>query len=612
MKRVLNYFRRLKLNQKLSIAVFALAFIPFVSLAAVLILNMQNVVINERLNEMQGNLLQVRTRSEKMIDLCSMTTQFFLNSPKLHDFLLRASLGDPFSADELINFSRDDVSGYEKLVNANPYLYQVRVYQSNPDIPEIMPILYHASRMERLQWAGKVWSSGSWQLDYDDPIFPKEVLQPARHIMSLVTEINDYRYGRIGVLEVAIRMSELFPDLFTDQSGYFCGFTARDPDASGTDALAGTGAKWFYHENQEAFWRNYGETILSLLEGKNPPAGASIEAILGGRSAIISAIPAGHPGGQYITVMFRDDITAALDGRRNLFLLGTVLSLLLLAFIVNLLVKAMLRRFYRIVGAISAVRSGNLDVKAPVIGDDEIGLLGEQINLMLDRIRKLMDENVKRELLAKNSEIRALHSQINAHFIYNVLESIKMMAEVDSRYEISDALTSLGKQLRYSMRWTSENVTVADEIENLENYIHLINLRFDYRVSLNKDFPPHLLAQGIPKLTLQPLVENAVVHGIEELAEDAVIDIKAQEFDVYFTIQISDRGKGIPQAALNAINSRLAGNIGEDRDSAGIGLKNVQDRIIIAFGPEYGVSLTSEPGLLTCVTIRIPYTKQNK
>ena len=145
----------------------------------------------------------------------------------------------------------------------------------------------------------------------------------------------------------------------------------------------------------------------------------------------------------------------------------------------------------------------------------------------------------------KNSEIKALQNQINVHFIYNVLESIKMMAEIDEKYEISDAVTSLGKLLRYGMKFSSKNVTVEQEIEYIRNYLDLINLRFDFEIILAINIPQFIYKQEIPKMTLQPIVENAIYHGIEELAEDSSIYIKGYVEGEDILIEITDSGKGM-------------------------------------------------------------------
>ena len=585
MKASAKGFRSLKLNRKFTLLVFTLAFIPFALLAVVLFINMQNEVVGDRLGDTQRELVQIQTRAERTAELCSMTAQFFLSSPKMHDFLLRASEDEEFRSEELIAFYQEDVVGqFEKMVNANPYLYQVRVFFANTGVPEFYPILYHSSRMARLSWASNGWTSGTWQYDYTDTLFPGEVMYPADHIMSLVTEITDYRSARIGVMEVAVRMNEMFPGIFTDRGSSLHGFV--------------TWPERFVQPGRESFWNAYGAEIDSAIQEQAPDGGASIEVSIGGRAAFVSSVPIKPFGGQYIIVQFRDEITAGLSARRNLFAVAAALSLLLLAFIVNLLVKTMLSRFYKVIEAIHAVRGGTLSAEVPYVGDDEIGLLGEQLNQMLDRIRILMDANV-----------RALHSQINAHFIYNVLETIKMMAEVDEYYAVSDAITSLGKLLRYSMRWTSDNVSLEEELEHLENYVRLLNLRYDYHIRLEKDVSLSLYRQKIPKLTLQPIVENAVIHGLEEIAEDATIHLDASEYGGYFTVKITDKGKGMTESALARIQMQLTGEVKEESD-AGIGLKNVHDRIVMAFGEEYGIRIDSKEDWYTSVTIRLPYTQE--
>lgn len=115
-------------------------------------------------------------------------------------------------------------------------------------------------------------------------------------------------------------------------------------------------------------------------------------------------------------------------------------------------IRALLSRLYEVIKAVNLVGKGNLDIRVPVTGNDEVGYLGKQINLMLEHMTQLMEQGIQKERLIKDTEIKALQNQINAHLIYNVLESIKMMAEIKEQYDISDALTSLGKLLRYTMR----------------------------------------------------------------------------------------------------------------------------------------------------------------
>ena len=182
-----------------------------------------------------------------------------------------------------------------------------------------------------------------------------------------------------------------------------------------------------------------------------------------------------------------------------------------------------------------------------------------------------------------------------------------MMAEIDEEYAISDAITSLGRLLRYSMRWTSENVRVKEEIEYIKNYLALMNLRFDYEIYLSLNIPDVIMEQEIPKMSLQPIVENAICHGIEELAEDTNIYLKGIIENEDCVIEITDAGKGMSQEEVEQLQKKIAGEIETSGGSGnGIGLKNVQDRIHMSFGDKYGIGIVAKQGCYTKVTMRVP------
>ena len=308
-----------------------------------------------------------------------------------------------------------------------------------------------------------------------------------------------------------------------------------------------------------------------------------------------------------MTLYSLSEVLNRIKLQQNVFFLVIVILFMILIVLVNIIVKSILKNLYGMLGTIRQVQMGDLNIRVENYGMDEMGELGSQFNVMLDKIQNLMEENINREVLAKNSEIRALQNQINAHFIYNVLESIKMMAEIDGEYEISDAITSLGKLLRYSMRWTSPLVTLEEELEYIKNYMDLINLRFDYRIHLAVHAPKIAYLQQIPKMSLQPIIENAIIHGVEELAEDATIYIKAYIKDGIMTIEITDTGRGMTPEQLDQLKKRIAGEIEVSGGSGNsIGLKNVQDRIQMTFGNEYGISVISKIDCFTKVIMKVP------
>lgn len=334
---------------------------------------------------------------------------------------------------------------------------------------------------------------------------------------------------------------------------------------------------------------------------------------LQGQHLIVSYLPLQELNGTLLCVKNITSNIHHVYRMRNTFVAVMLVFLVVLTFFINAIVKHLLKQLYEILRAIRRVQGGDLDVVIEHCGPDEMGELGTQINKMLTRIKQLMDDNLKREMLVKNSEIRALQNQINAHFIYNVLESIKMMAEIDEEYDISDAVTSLGKLLRYSMKWVSGNVLVEQELEYIKNYMALINLRFDYEIYLSLNLPEIILQQEIPKMSLQPIVENAIYHGIEQMAEDTNIYIKGRVEGNDCVIEITDAGRGMTEEEMAQLRQKIAGELDSSGGSGnGIGLKNVQDRIQIAFGGAYGIEVASQIGCYTKIIVRIPMTHRGE
>ena len=182
-----------------------------------------------------------------------------------------------------------------------------------------------------------------------------------------------------------------------------------------------------------------------------------------------------------------------------------------------------------------------------------------------------------------------------------------MMAEIEEKYDISDAITTFGKLLRYSMRWTSGNVTVEQEIDYIRNYLKLINLRFDYEIYLSLNIPDVVYKQQIPKMSLQPIVENAIYHGIEQMAEDTNIYIKGITDGEDCMIEITDAGRGMSEEEVVQLYKKIAGEIETSGGSGnGIGLKNVQDRIKMSFGDMYGIEIASKLGCYTKIIVHVP------
>ena len=588
-----HWFERLKLSRQLALVSCLFILIPMLLLWFTILRSQQDAAIQTRLREAQSRCAQVQAQVQRAAELCNMSTQVFLNTPALVDHLHMLKQDAQPDAAELLEFYRTHVSSLEKIILSNPDLYQIRVYAAADNIHEMMPILYSRSRMERMPWAGEELISGSWHLDFDDQLFDNYPVTP--HIMSLVTIITASTTSaqeRVGVLEVAVRMDEILPDLF-----------------------AGT----------EDNWAVLVDGSGGLLAGRVPGDGAlpeglaqapdGVPSVLAGTRVLVTRSYLRDLDCTYVQVVSLTDIYRTVL-YQSLYLLAVLLAAFcLVTWAVSRLTRRILRGFYGAFDGIRAFAGGDEDAVVEVTGQGEAADFAREAGRLLDQIRRLMKDNLEREMDIQNAETRALQNQINAHFIYNVLEAIKMMAEIDEEYEIADAVTCLGKLLRYSMKLESGGVQLEREIDYIQNYVALMNLRFDYVIRLEVDMPSQLMGQLVPKISLQPIVENAVVHGAAVLAADTVIALRGtlDRPGGKFTISITDEGQGMDETALAHLRRQIAGEEPARSSSGnGIGLKNVQDRIQMAFGPDYGLDVVSQPGCGTTVIASFPYHKETE
>lgn len=581
-------FGGLKLNSKFTLVICLLVVLPISILAGVLFYNMEANVINENRNYMQYTMERNEDNIRKNIDSINMTTQFFLSDESLLKMLARTARREKIQTEELMEFYHSDIASLERLVYNNTLVYEVRVYAVNDDVQEMMPILYSRSRMDRMEWSREADYTG-WHYNYHDKLFDNYNTTP---IASLVTNVEDYENGLIGVIEAAVTMENMFPPLYENIADEWNCFISDEGDL-------------YFGDNEQEISEDFVQRKME--EGFEKDGIHTNYTRQGSEHLIVSYLHIREMQGTLLSVKNISENVRYVHWMRNSFVAIMVIIMVGLAFLINYIVMCLLRQFYDILKSIRVIQKGDLSVRIENCGSDEMGELGTQINKMLDHIEQLMKENIDREILAKNSQIRALQNQINAHFIYNVLESIKMMAEIDEEYAISDAVTSLGSLLRYSMKWTSNNVLVEEEIEYIRNYLALINLRFDYEIYLSLNIPDEVFRQEIPKMSLQPIVENAIYHGIEELAEDTNIYIKGIVQGEDCVIEITDAGKGMSEEELEKLRKKIAGEIETSGGTGnGIGLKNVQDRIRMSFGEKYGIGVDSKLGCYTKVTMRVP------
>ena len=237
----------------------------------------------------------------------------------------------------------------------------------------------------------------------------------------------------------------------------------------------------------------------------------------------------------------------------------------------------------------------------------------EQLEQMLHESSATKRREVSTALADTQAEIDALQSQINPHFLYNTLDAIRGQALIDDSPVIADMTEALSILFRYSISRTGNLVTLREEFRCIEKYLLIQQFRFSGKFQYVRDVDPNLLSCLIPRLTLQPIVENAIYHGLETCPEGGIITLSLEQSGGYLVIRVSDNGIGMTESQLLAINEKLRVSTLvsvplSSKKGSSIALGNVNRRIRLTFGDEYGLSVSSAPNIGTDVEVLLPIT----
>ncbi|RXZ80280.1 sensor histidine kinase [Paenibacillaceae bacterium] len=252
---------------------------------------------------------------------------------------------------------------------------------------------------------------------------------------------------------------------------------------------------------------------------------------------------------------------------------------------------------------------GDFNKRITPISNDEFGQLGRGFNKMMDEINRLFNEVFILGIREKEAELSALQSQINPHFIYNTLESINMMAVQQKHADVSDMVTALGKLLRYTIDKIDRLIPLEDEIAFLASYVRIQQVRYGGRLRVEYDIDEDVAACLIPKLILQPLVENALYHGIDGKAEGGEIWISALRFEDELFLTVRDNGKGMSEDEIAALHHSMQRQTTSQslqrNDGDELGLNNIYQRILLIYGDKGSLTIDGSPGQGLAVTITI-------
>jgi len=298
-----------------------------------------------------------------------------------------------------------------------------------------------------------------------------------------------------------------------------------------------------------------------------------------------------------------DAVLAETNSVKRIFFIAFT-GMILMTFALTVFAgKAMAGRVLQITEAMNLSESGMLESPIAVKGSDEIGRIASGINQMNARLNEYINQVYIAGMKQKTAELAALQAQINPHFLFNTLETLRMEALMNGEDRIAQMILILSNLFRWNIRNKVNTVTVRQEIQYLTYYLELQKYRLRDRLEFSIDVEKSILNKHIIKFSLQPILENAIAHGIDMKKEGGMVKIKGNSNGDEIVFEISDDGVGIMDPELTALKATLVGDV--DLNTENIGLQNVNDRIRILYGDRYGLSLTSDVHGTT-VKIRYP------
>lgn len=494
-----------------------------------------------------------------------------------------------YTEDDVIDILIEKTNLFEQIQSITPSIYSIRIFAGREEIPERWPIILQSWRLEPVP--------SEWELNYKAD-FLGELYPLKDESVCFTSELVKNR-RKIGYFQTSVLVEDFFPSVYKNDIKDVTQFIFKK------DAEKGILVP--YSENRWGFEpqvltpgkERLHKRILSSRQNKGTIVLRPFYKVISW-----SYIP------EMEIYLVTENTSPSIVHSLSIYIFSILASVIFMTIALYLIVKyttnRMMSGIYSVMDGMKKVREGNVSVTIPVSGLDEVAETQQTFNSMTAQLSSQIELIKTEQSLIADTEMKAMQNQINAHFLYNVLETIRMQAVLADQDDISESLQVLGKMMRYCLRWRIHRVSLAQEIEYIRSYVYILNIRNDYTISLEVDIPEEYMDIEIPKMTLQPLIENAFVHAIEKTENDASLKVYAEVTGDRIFLSVQDFGQGMSAEQLKSINDYLEDSAYE-RDSKGsIGLKNIQQRLTVFYGDDYRIRIESEPGKGTTISVPVP------
>jgi len=601
-RKVRRIYRNASISHKLFLAFSLLIAVPAIVVSFLFIRVQENQLYKEAMATGSSHVVRLGEQLRSRMNMIENVASIALTQKTFIDFIHSDMRSDGL---QLVKFRQNQYEQMRNLIQSNEIVGELSFYVDNPNVQEIWPEIYAYDKFRPKDFGEQLRNEGG-------AAYRLFAYQDGEHTLSYYRLVRLLQLKHPTVMEIRSPHPAFFGDLLTEENGDF--FTV---------IMDGTNSARSVYNDQHAFAKGAGEALgeifggihakMSVLQPSDP-----VRVKIGDHTyyAVYRYIA---PLDAYVVdIASRDEL---LKGPRSWYAIVVAITLsmlLLMLLLVSLTNRRIFRRLDSVLLSMRRVRKGQLDAKIDTGLDagetgDEIDEVAVSYNATLDEIQRLMTQVVDKQLIAKNAQLHSLQSQINSHFLYNALESIRMLAEVERKPAIAEALVSLGSLMRYSMKWRSDTVALSEELANIQSYIQFINFMEGNAFTLRVDVPQEALSYAIPKMCMQPIVENSVHHAAPS-GGGVHIGISVRvENDNQLMIEIRDEGVGFDPRKLIELQEALRGDSDAPVVSSknGLGLENVHKRLQLHYGKGCGLWIESVQGSYTSVTIRLPWENAN-
>lgn len=560
LRSVIDAYRHMKIKNKLSILI---TMIIAVSLTFTILIQQYVFSIYDG---------QIYEKSSRVLNLSSTAIETELKRLQQLSYRILAEE----QVQEWLTLLKKNPSDYDRLIisqylvdrlisysGEEPYLYSIQIMDAKGNEHEGGNILRMDEERKRhiLDVAAEGMGENRWMY----PDSKDSALIATREIRSFHKSNFDLEY--LGTLVIRINIEKIVRDIASEEGGVM-----------------------IVSEGHVIFPSEPSFDLSRIAKPMSAVKGYEIQKI-DGKEYFIAQIQSLNTGWTYLNITPFNQI---FD--RIIFIKEMVVFVFIAIFAVVILLG--IRFSYSLTGPIDELmvrmklaekgnfEEANLFPPGGQVAMNEIGLLQRSFRFMIERINTLIQENYANRLLIKETEFKALQSQINPHFLYNTLESINWMAKVNRQSKISEMVEALAYLLRHSVDLKEPIITLGEEIDIVRSYVTIQKIRFEERLVFKLDVPEELMDRAIPKLTLQPLMENAIHYALESTIEPCEISIRGWSSEDGIFLAVEDTGPGMPRGMIERLRNGEVTTKGK-----GIGLLNIDDRIKLAFGEAYGIQV---------------------